>query len=320
MLDLDDYGTQVFQRTLKAEISCTGVGVHSGLPVTMTLRPAPQDSGIVFRRVDLMQAGAPQAHAIIPALWDGVTDTRLCTVISNAHGAGIGTVEHVMSALRGYGIDNLLIDVTGAEVPIMDGSADPFIFLIECAGVELQTARRRAIRVLRDVSVVDGDKIASLSPGQGSTFSFEIDFASAAVRRQEYFLDLDAESFKADIGRARTFGFLHEVDMLRKAGLARGGSLDNAVVVDGDRVMNESGLRYTDEFVRHKILDAVGDLYMAGLPIIGHYTGVKSGHALNNKLLHALFADERNYVIEEMDPASLALAGWQARQPLAAIA
>lgn len=316
MLDLNDYSAVAFQQTLKTEIDCTGIGLHSGLPVTMTLRPAPVGTGIVFRRLDLLRGGASEDAATIPALWDRVVDTRLCTMIGNDHGATVGTVEHVMSALRGCGIDNLVIDLNGAEVPIMDGSADPFVFLIDCAGITRQAAPRRVIRVLRTVSISDGDKLATLAPAEHSSFAFEIDFASAAVRHQQKFVHLDRGSFKADVARARTFGFLQEVEMMRNAGLARGGSLDNAVVIDGDRVVNEGGLRYSDEFVRHKILDAVGDLYMAGAPIIGHYSGIKSGHALNNKLLRALFADEEAYVIED---ASGFIPAWQ--QPrLAAIA
>ncbi|WP_215490498.1 UDP-3-O-acyl-N-acetylglucosamine deacetylase [Azospirillum sp. B4] len=311
--------TAARQQTLKAPINCTGVGLHSGLPVAMTMRPAPANTGIVFRRLDLLRGGATEAHATIPARWDAVVDTRLCTVVGNASGATVGTVEHVMSALRGCGIDNLFIDLDGAEVPIMDGSAAPFVFLIECAGITPQAAARRIIRVLRPVSVVEGEKVATLTPASGSSFAFEIDFASAAVRRQEGFVRLEADSFKDEVAEARTFGFLQEVDMLRRAGLARGGSMDNAIVIDGDRVLNEGGLRFDDEFVRHKILDAVGDLYMAGYAIVGHYSGVRSGHALNNKLLHALFADASAYeVVEQVDPAFVAPA-WE-RPMLAATA
>ncbi|TWB21220.1 UDP-3-O-[3-hydroxymyristoyl] N-acetylglucosamine deacetylase [Nitrospirillum amazonense] len=307
--------TAARQQTLKAPINCTGVGLHSGLPVAMTMRPAPVNTGIVFRRVDLLRGGASEAQAAVPARWDAVVDTRLCTVVANATGATVGTVEHVMSALRGCGIDNLIIDLDGAEVPIMDGSAAPFVFLIECAGITQQEAARRVIRVLRPVSVVEGEKVATLTPASGSSFAFEIDFASAAVRRQEGFVRLGADSFKDEVAEARTFGFLQEVDMLRRAGLARGGSMDNAIVIDGDRVLNEGGLRFDDEFVRHKILDAVGDLYMAGYAIVGHYSGIRSGHALNNKLLHALFADASAYeIVEEIDAAFVP--AWE--QPLLA--
>lgn len=276
-----------FQHTLKSAIDCTGVGLHSGRRVTMTLSPAAADTGIVFLRTDL-----PAERALIPARWDRVVDTRLCTVVANDKGGSVGTVEHLMAALRGCGVDNAVVELDGPEVPIMDGSSEPFIFLIECAGLVAQAAPRRHIRVLREVRVTDGAKMVSLAPSPVASFHVEIDFESAAIRRQEGVLRLTApDSFKNEVCRARTFGFLHEVEAMRKAGLARGGSLENAVVINGDRVMNEGGLRYADEFVRHKILDAVGDLYMAGAPIVGHFHGIRPGHAMNNLLLRALFAD-----------------------------
>lgn len=301
------------QHTLKTAIDCTGVGLHSGQRVSMTLTPAAPDTGIVFLRTDL-----PAERALIPARWDLVTDTRLCTVVANAQGASVGTVEHLMAALRGCGVDNAVVELDGPEVPIMDGSSAPFVFLIECAGLQAQAAPRRVIRVLKEVRVQDGDKRVSLSPAHASTFEVEIDFQSAAIRRQEGILRLTApDSFKTEVGSARTFGFLHEVEAMRKAGLARGGSMENAVVINGDRVMNEGGLRFTDEFVRHKILDAVGDLYMAGAPILGHFHGVRPGHAMNNLLLRALFADSSAWRWEvESDAAN---ADW-AEERVAAIA
>lgn len=294
------------QHTLKSSIGCTGIGLHSGSRVRLTLTPAPTDTGIVFLRTDV---GAERA--LVAALWDKVADTRLCTLIGNAEGTLVGTVEHLMAALRGSGIDNAVVELDGPEVPIMDGSSEPFVFLIECAGVVAQDAPRRSLRVLKEVTVVDGEKRVSLLPAPQSSFHAEIEFSSAAIRRQEGVLRLptDAErsgTFKAEVARARTFGFRHEVDMLRAAGLARGGSLDNAVVIDGDRVMNEGGLRMPDEFVRHKLLDAVGDLYLAGAPIRGHFHGVRPGHEMNNRLLRGLFADRANYTWEVGETAR----GW----------
>lgn len=276
------------QRTLKTSIGCTGIGLHSGAKVTMVLHPAEADSGIRFRRTDIAGKGA-----IIPALWANVGDTRMNTCLVNDDGVLVGTVEHLMSALAGSGIDNCLIDISGPEVPVMDGSAAPFLFLVECAGTVEQESARRAIRVLKPVTVADGDKRASLAPAAGFSLHFEIDFKSQAIARQEFSVALTRGAFKSEIARARTFGFEQEVAMLRAAGLARGGSLDNAVVIDstGSKVLNDDGLRYGDEFVRHKILDAVGDLFLAGAPIQGAFHGVRSGHALNNQLLRALFAD-----------------------------
>jgi len=210
--------------------------------------------------------------------------------LTNGEGISIGTVEHLMAAFAGAELDNLLVEIDGPEVPIMDGSAAPFLFLIECAGLVEQDAPRRAIKILEPVQVGDGTRSAALLPDDGFSMSFEIDFSSKAVSRQDMSLAIDAESFKSELARARTFGFLHDLDRMRAAGLARGGSLDNAVVVSGDAVLNEGGLRYADEFVRHKLLDALGDLYLAGCPIIGHFRGIRGGHNLNRKLLQALFA------------------------------
>jgi UDP-3-O-[3-hydroxymyristoyl] N-acetylglucosamine deacetylase len=274
------------QRTLKSSINCTGVALHSGIKVSMTLKPAPLDTGIVFHRTDIKGKGAR-----IPARWDHVVDTRMCSVLGNADGVTVGTVEHLMAALAGCRIDNAVIEINGAEVPVMDGSASPFVFLIECAGVVEQEAPRRAIRVLKPVTVRDGDKQVTLTPASGFAIDFEIDFRNTAVSRQALGLSLINGTFKKELARARTFGFMHEVEALWAMGLARGGSLDNAVVVSGDKILNEDGLRYEDEFVRHKILDAIGDLYLAGAPVLGHFHGVCSGHAHTNRLLRELLAD-----------------------------
>ncbi len=281
----------VKQRTLKTSINCSGVALHSGSKVSMTLNPAAVDSGITFKRTDIAGLGA-----VLPAKWDHVVDTRMCTTLGNGDGVTIGTVEHLMAALAGCGIDNAVVELNGGEVPIMDGSSQPFVFLIECAGVVEQDAPKRIIRVLKTISVNGG--AARLSPGSHLSLDFEIDFDNDLVSRQSLSIGVINGSFAKELARARTFGFLQDVEALRAAGLAKGGSLDNAVVINGDEVMNEGGLRYDDEFVRHKILDAVGDLYLAGAAIIGHFQGVCSGHATNNRLLHALFADADAWTLD----------------------
>ena len=285
----------VAQQTLKQPINCTGIALHCGLNVTMTLGPGEADSGILFRRTDIAGGGA-----LIPARWDHVTDTRMCSTLGERDGVTIGTVEHLMAALAGMEIDNAVVEVNGPEVPIMDGSAAPFVFLIECAGVVAQDRPRRVIRVLKPIAVDDGERYASLAPGNGFSVRFDIDFDSQAVSRQRISVALGNGAFKRELARARTFGFLHEVEELRAAGLARGGSLDNAVVINGDKVLNEGGLRYDDEFVRHKALDAIGDLYLAGAPLRGHFYGQRSGHGTNNALLRALFADAEAWRYDEM--------------------
>jgi UDP-3-O-[3-hydroxymyristoyl] N-acetylglucosamine deacetylase len=284
---LDTNEPVVRQRTLKASINCTGVGLHSGDKISMTMNPAPINTGVVFRRTDIKGAGA-----VIPARWDRVVDTRLCSVLGNEDGVTVGTVEHVMAALAGCGIDNVEIELNGGEVPIMDGSSEPFVFLIECAGIVEQDAPRRVIRVLKRVEVAYGSGHVAISPAETQIIDFEIDFDSSVVNRQEMSLKVVNGAFRKELSKARTFGFLHEVEALWEAGLAKGGSLDNAIVVSQDGIMNEDGLRYDDEFVRHKVLDAIGDLYLAGAPVIGRFEGVCSGHAANNKLLRTLLADE----------------------------
>ncbi|MEM6603916.1 MAG: UDP-3-O-acyl-N-acetylglucosamine deacetylase [Pseudomonadota bacterium] len=275
------------QKTLIQSVKCSGVGLHVGCDVSMYLRPAPIGTGIVFRRTDL-----DKDIRSIRADYRNVTDTKLGTTVSNDTGASVSTVEHLLSAISAYGIDNLYIDIDGPEVPIMDGSASPFLFFLECGGIKELSAPKQYLRVTKTVRVDDGDKFAILSPANGFHLNFEIDFKSPVIGQQALSFELSSSFFKTEIARARTFGFAHEVEMLRKMGLARGGSTDNAIVIKDDAVINKNGLRYSDEFVRHKLLDAVGDLSLSASPIIGSYTAFKSGHDLNNKLLHALFEQE----------------------------
>ena len=271
------------QRTLKESVRATGIGLHSGAKVYMTLRPAPPNSGITFRRIDLDAPVDIPAHAL------NVTDTTLGTTLQHQD-ARVATVEHLLSALAGLGVDNAFVDLTAPEVPIMDGSAAPFVFLLQSAGIEEQSSPKRFIRIRKPVEVGDGDRWARLTPHQGFRVNFEIDFDHPVLRkhRQSASLDFSTTSFLKEISRARTFGFLTDIETLRERDLTLGGSVDNAVVMDEYRVLNEDGLRFRDEFVRHKILDAVGDLYLLGCCLIGEFTGYKSGHRLNNSLLRAL--------------------------------
>jgi len=273
------------QHTLATATTISGTGLHSGAEVAMTLRPAGVDTGIVFVRTDVADRDNR-----VPARWDAVVDTRLCTVIGNRENVTVGTIEHLMAALRGCGVDNLLIEIDGPEVPVMDGSSAPFVALIDRAGLKMQSAPRRAIKILKEVSITEGDKTARLSPSPVSSFGGRIDFDHPSIGRQKLDIQLLNGNFRHDIADARTFGFLHEVEALRRAGLALGGSLDNAIVLDETTVLNNDGLRYYDEFIRHKLLDAIGDLYLAGGQIIGAYQADKPGHAMNNALLHKLFA------------------------------
>jgi len=272
------------QRTLQESIRSTGVGLHSGNKVTMQLSPAPVDTGIVFRRTDL----SPIRN--IPARADQVDETDLSTSLGRGD-FQVTTVEHLLSALCGLGIDNAFIEIDSPEVPIMDGSAGPFVYLLQTAGVQEQSAAKRFIRVTREITVSDGDKVATLRPYEGFRVTFAIDFDHPVFKEQigHAALDISSEAFVREISRARTFGFVHEFEYMRSRGLARGGSVDNAIVVDDYRILNEGGLRYDDEFVKHKILDAIGDLYLAGHQLLAEYEGVKSGHALNNRLVRALF-------------------------------
>ena len=273
------------QRTLRKATKTTGVGLHTGARVEMTLRPAPVDTGIVFLRSDL--PGSPA----IPAIADNVGDTRLSSTLKR-DGASVSTVEHLMSALAGLGIDNLFVDVAGPELPIMDGSAGPFVFLLQSAGIAEQNARKRYLRITQPVEVSDGDKWARFTPFDGFRLDFTIDFPHPVFgsENRHVVVDFAYDSYTKEVARARTFGFMQDVEAMRAAGLGLGGSLQNAVVLDEFRVLNSEGLRYDNEFVRHKVLDAIGDLYLLGHPLIGQYTAYKSGHALNNKLARALSA------------------------------
>lgn len=290
------WATTIHQRTFGGPAQCSGVGLHSGADVSMCLRPGRADSGIVFRRMDI-----DSDDPFVPATWDRVVNTRMCTRLGNVGGVTVGTVEHLMAALAGCGIDNAVIEIDGPEVPIMDGSAAPFVHLIEAAGIVEQDRPRRVIRIDKPVRIEDGNRVATLMPGDGFRVSFEIDFDNPLVARQAVTLGLVNGTFKSELAGARTFGFIEEMEALWAAGFAKGGSLDNAIVVSGNRVLNEGGLRFDDEFVRHKALDAVGDLYLAGAPIIGHYHGLRSGHTTNNQLLRALFADTDAWSYESLD-------------------
>ncbi|HQO17229.1 MAG TPA: UDP-3-O-acyl-N-acetylglucosamine deacetylase [Methylotenera sp.] len=275
------------QRTLKKAISATGVGLHNGEKVTLTLRPAAANTGIVFKRVDL-----PQPNEIV-ATAHAVHDTRLCSALE-ANGARVATVEHLMSALAGLGIDNVYVDVDAAEIPIMDGSAGPFVYLLQEAGIAELPAAKKFIRIKKTVEVKEQDKWARFEPYHGFKIDFTIAFNHPVFEHSgcQVKIDFATDSYIQKISRARTFGFMHEVEYLRSNGLARGGSLDNAVVLDEYRVINTDGLRYDDEFAKHKVLDAIGDLYMLGHPILGAFYAYKSGHALNNQLIRALIQDE----------------------------
>ncbi|HEY7987261.1 MAG TPA: UDP-3-O-acyl-N-acetylglucosamine deacetylase [Methylophilaceae bacterium] len=274
------------QRSLKNIIRATGVGLHTGDKVYLTLRPAAPDTGIVFRRVDLPEP------VTIKAAPEHVQDTRLSSTLE-VDGVRIGTVEHLMSALAGLGIDNVYVDLSASELPIMDGSAGPFVFLLQSAGIVEQNALKKFIRIKKTVEVQDGDKWVRFEPYAGFKMAFTIDFSHPVFEHssQSVVIDFAEDSYIKEVSRARTFGFMREVEALRAMGLARGGSLDNAVVVDEYRILNSEGLRFEDEFVRHKVLDAIGDLYLLGHPLIGSFTAHKSGHALNNRLLRALLAD-----------------------------
>lgn len=275
------------QRTLRNSIRATGVGLHSGKKVYLTLRPAAVNTGIVFRRVDL------DPVVEIPATAENVGDTTLSTTLIK-DGVRISTVEHLLSAMAGLGIDNAYVEMSAAEVPIMDGSAGPFVFLLQSAGIEEQSVAKKFIRIKREIRVEEDDKFASFLPRNGFKVTFTIDFDHPVFRGRPACAEVDfcSTSFVREVSRARTFGFMHEMEHLRSKGLARGGSVDNAIVVDDYRILNEDGLRYEDEFVRHKVLDAIGDLYLLGNSLIGEFRAHKSGHALNNKLLRALMAQQ----------------------------
>ncbi|HEX7129750.1 MAG TPA: UDP-3-O-acyl-N-acetylglucosamine deacetylase [Rhodanobacteraceae bacterium] len=289
------------QRTLKNVIRATGVGLHTGDKVYMTLRPAPVNTGIVFRRTDLT------SPVEIPSRCEFVGDTRLSTTLVSGD-VRVSTVEHLLSAMAGLGIDNAYVDLSAAEVPIMDGSAGPFVFLLQSAGIEEQVAPKRFIRIKQPIKVEEGDKWARFEPFDGFKVGFSIEFQHPIFSRRASSAEIDfsTTSFVKEVSRARTFGFMRDIEMLRERNLALGGSMDNAIVLDDYRVLNEDGLRYEDEFVKHKILDAIGDLYLLGHSLIGSFYGHKSGHELNNKLLRALLADEAAWEEVSFDDPELA--------------
>jgi len=281
----------IVQRTLDHSIRCSGIGLHSGRKIELVLHPAAEDSGITFIRSDL--------DVEIPAKASYVTDTRLCTTIGHGE-AHISTIEHLLSALAGLGVDNARIEVSGPEVPIMDGSSAPFVFLIQCAGIREQSRAKKVLRILKRVEVTDGDKSCALYPASGFKISYLLDYDHPLLRERSVQVDFSRQAYTREISRARTFGFLHEVEALQKAGLALGGSLENAIVLDTHRVVNEGGLRYEDECVRHKILDTLGDLSLSGFPIVGAFEGERTGHDMNHKLVTTLLADPSSYRIEEL--------------------
>jgi UDP-3-O-[3-hydroxymyristoyl] N-acetylglucosamine deacetylase len=286
----------VKQRTLKTTVKATGVGLHTGEKVYLTLCPAPVNSGIVFRRVDLPQPVDIRAEA------HAVHDTRLSTCLE-ANGARVATVEHLMSALAGLGIDNVIVELSSSELPIMDGSAGTFVFLLQSAGIVEQAAAKKFIRIKKTVEVRDGDKWVRFDPFNGYKLNFTINFTHPvfANTKQNVTVDLGEHSYIKEVSRARTFGFMQDVEYMRSQGLALGGNLDNAIVMDEYRVINPDGLRFEDEFVKHKVLDAIGDLYLLGHPLIGAFSGFKSGHALNNALLRAMLADESTWEFVTFD-------------------
>ena len=289
------------QRTIAKAVECFGIGVHSGERISMRLCPAPEDTGIVFIRTDLVNGART-----VKARWDNVIDTRLCTVIGNDHGGKVATVEHLMAAISACGIDNLQIEIDGPEVPVMDGSADAFVFLIDVAGKVDQKTPKRQIEILSPVEVEHEGKTAKLSPSPGPRYSVTINFSRAPINVQSYDIALSAASFKSEVCRARTFGFFEDVEQLQKLGLAKGGSLDNSIIIKGDSVLNKDGLRYHNEFARHKVLDAIGDVALVGMGIKGHFEGYCTGHALNNKLLRALFATPEAWRESEVSEAPVA--------------
>ena len=278
------------QHTVAAEVSCVGVSLHSGDMVNMVIRPAAPNTGIVFVRKDIEGAGN-----VVPAVFDAVAETTLGTTIANKHGVTVSTIEHLMAAIWGAGIDNARIELDGPEVPIMDGSSEPFVFLLECAGRVQQRAARRVIEVLKEIRVEEGKSVAMIRPGENFSLEVEIAFNHPLISTQKAHYDFAETTFKQSLARARTFGFERDVEKMRSMGLALGGSLHNAVVLAEHDILNEGGLRYADEFVRHKALDCVGDYFLAGAQLQGEVVTSRPGHGINNKLLRALFADESNY-------------------------
>jgi UDP-3-O-[3-hydroxymyristoyl] N-acetylglucosamine deacetylase len=293
MQNLHDHDDELLcQHTVAAEVSCVGVSLHSGDMVNMVIRPAAANTGIVFVRKDI-----ENAKSVVPASFDAVVETTLGTTIANKHGVTVSTIEHLMAAIWGAGIDNARIELDGPEVPIMDGSSEPFIFLLECAGRVQQRAARRVIEILREVRVEEGKSVAFAKPAESFVLEVEIAFNHNLIGSQKARYDFSETTFKQSLARARTFGFAAEVEKMRSMGLALGGSLHNAIVVGEDDILNEGGLRYADEFVRHKALDCVGDYFLAGAMIRGEVQTHRPGHGINNKLLRAILADEANYRI-----------------------
>lgn len=277
----------VSQKTINNKISCSGIGLHSGENALMTLFPAPCDTGIVFKRIDLLNQ-----DNVIKAHYKNVVGTNLGTTLTNSYGAKVSTIEHLMAAIWGCGIDNLLIEINGPEIPIMDGSSEPFVFLLECAGINTQEQPRRVIEILKKVRVEEKGKFIEVEPSKEFSIDLHIDFDHKEIQQQKFDYHSTFTSFKNDLCRARTFCFKHEVEQMHQMGLAKGGSLDNAIVVDENGIVNTGGLRYGDEFVRHKTLDFIGDVYLAGHYILGHFTASRAGHGINNKLLHEIFKDD----------------------------
>lgn len=304
------------QTTLGSKVTFDGVGLHSGAPVRMVVHPAPADHGIVFCRTDISDR-----DPLVVALWDKVTPSKLCTLIENAAGVSVSTIEHIMAALAGLGINNALIEIDGPEVPILDGSSAPFVRAMRRVGTRSQHAVLRAVRVLKPVEVRDGEAVARLEPAAALEIDFAIDFADAAIGKQEKHLTMSNGAFVRELMDSRTFCRQADVDYMQAHGLALGGTYENAVVVDGDKVLSPGGLRHADEAVRHKMLDAMGDLALAGGPILGRYVGVRSGHSMTNRLLRALFADPTAWTWEDCTPSqahSLPGAGVARRIPIAA--
>ncbi len=282
----------VRQQTVSKKVTVEGIALHSGVAVTLSILPSKENSGIMFRRTDV-----PALEADIFVTPQTVVDTRLCTVVANEYGHRVMTIEHLMAALAGQGVDNAIIEVSNIEIPAMDGSADLFMDLISKAGIVRQKTPRKMIKILKHVYVEDNGRVAELKPNAIPSFEMEINFDSKAIGRQYFKMDMQGDAFSRNICGARTFGFVQDLELLRKNGLAQGGSMDNAIVLDGDRILNPDPLRYENEFVRHKMLDAVGDLFVSNMHIMGSYVGYKTGHEMNNKLLRALFADKSQYEI-----------------------
>lgn len=281
------------QRTIKHTVSCFGIGVHSGKPASITLHPAPENSGVKFIRTDI------KSNNEVAARYDFVSATNLGTTIRNKDGIEVATIEHLMAALWGCKIDNIIIETDGPEIPIMDGSSEPFIFMIECAGVKNLNQLRKYIEITDEIIVTDNQSKTVITPSEDFSVEMAIEFADNFIKRQTYKFTDKTRSFKHELARARTFGFKHEAEMLKKIGLAQGASLDNAVVLHNNEVINKDGLRYQDEFVRHKMLDLIGDLYLAGMPFKGHFNSYKPGHTINNKVLHTIFANPQSWRIVE---------------------